>query len=122
MPTPTPANAQLASTSAADPVAAIQLFYQAVSAHDWTTAAQYWDDHMRAEYPPDANINGRFANTSSIGLASWQVQLNDGQTAVVGVDIRETLSSGQTNRYVGTWTVVKGANGWLLHEPALNPA
>lgn len=103
-------------------MAAIQGFYGAVSAHQWGTAVQYWDSHMRAEYPPGDNINGRFANTRSISLVGWNVQSNDGQTAVVGVDVREVLDSGATRRYVGTWTVVKTSSGWLLHEPNLQPA
>jgi hypothetical protein len=99
----------------------VQRFYQLVTAHQFDQAAQLWDSRMRAEYPPADNINGRFADTQAISLASYNVQSNNGQTAVVAVDIRERLSSGATQRFVGTWTLVRGPNGWLLDQPNLEP-
>jgi len=38
--------------------------------------------------------------------------------AAVAVDVLEARDDG-THRWVGTWYLVRGANGWLLDQPQL---
>jgi hypothetical protein len=78
---------------------------------------------MRSQYPPDENIDGRFASTQRLTLTRSEVTNSDetNGTATVAVDLTEVKSSG-TQRWVGTWYLVRTESGWLMDRPALQPA
>ena len=77
---------------------------------------------MRASYPPQTNIWGRFDTTRSIIARSASVTSAGQGSAVVAVDLVETMSNGSVRRWVGTWYLVRSDSGWLLDQPGLRPA
>jgi hypothetical protein len=96
-------------------------FYSLVSRHAFDPAAQLWSPHMRATFPPQENINQRFSQTQSIRLQRVDVVNRDSTQATVAVDLVESAATGQRH-YVGTWQLVRGAGGWMLDQPQLQPA
>lgn len=117
---PTPAPAVVAVTG--DPAGTIVSFYQLVSGHDYAPASDLWSARMRAAYPPQTNIWGRFDSTSSIVARSASLTSAGPSTAAVAVDLVETMSNGSVRRWVGTWYLVRSGSGWLLDQPGLRPA
>jgi hypothetical protein len=116
---PTPAPAAVAVTG--DPAGTIVSFYQLVSGRDYASASGLWSDRMRAAYPPQTNIWGRFDATSSIiARSAWVTSATSG-SAAVAVDLVETLRNGSARRWVGTWYLVRSGSGWLLDQPGLRP-
>jgi len=119
-PTPQPTAAD-DEPGAASPDAAVSTFYQLVVQHDFDQAVQLWSARMREAYPPDENINQRFADTTSLRLRRHEVSSTGDGTAVVSVDLLE-VRDGQTYHWVGSWYLVQQSSGWLLDQPALRPA
>lgn len=110
--------------AANSPAEAVQRFYQLVNQRQFDQAAQLWSPRMKAQFPPDDEINGRFSQTQSIEVRIGAVQGggNDGQ-ATVAVELTETRGTpATTSRYVGSWLLVRGPSGWLLDQPNLRPA
>ncbi|HET7035424.1 MAG TPA: protein kinase [Thermomicrobiaceae bacterium] len=101
------------------PTTVVARFYLLLNQHKYDQAAALWDDRMRAAYPPDVNVDGRFADTSWIWVQRDSQQSNNGRRAVVAVELLERKQSGENIRWVGTWTLVKTEGGWLLDEPDL---
>jgi serine/threonine-protein kinase len=121
-PTPLPAPPPVVTTTDSGPAAAIETFYALVTQHDFSAAARLWTAQMKANYPPAENIDGRFANTTSISLTGSRIVSQDqaSGSAVVAVDIVEVTTSG-TSRWTGTWQVVRVQGEWLLNQPNLSP-
>jgi len=125
VPTPAPADAATPAPVVAtrgDPEATIVAFYQLISGHDYASASGMWSDRMRATYPPQTNIWGRFDRTRSIVARSASVTSANPGSAAVAVDLIETLSDGTTRHWVGSWYLVRSGSGWLLDQPGLRPA
>jgi hypothetical protein len=120
-PTVAPTLAPVATTSG-DPAGTIVAFYQLISGHDYTSASGLWSDRMRASYPPQTNIWGRFDATRSIVARSASVTTASPGSAAVAVDLVETMSNGSVRRWVGTWYLVRSGSGWLLDQPGLRAA
>ena len=117
-PTPTPVVAQ----TSGDPAGTIVTFYQFISGHDYASASGLWSDRMRAAYPPQTNIWGRFDRTSSIVARSASITTVNPGSAAVAVDLIETMSDGTTRHWVGSWYLVRSGPRWLLDQPGLRPA
>jgi hypothetical protein len=120
-PVEAPTRAPSGVPAADDPSQAVASFYSLVSRHDFDPAAQLWSPHMRAAFPPQQNINQRFSQTQSIRLQRVDVVNRDSTQATVAVDLVESAATGQRH-YVGTWQLVRGAGGWMLDQPQLQPA
>jgi Protein kinase domain len=120
-PTVAPTRAPVATVSG-DPAGTIVTFYQLVSGHDYASASGLWSDRMRASYPPQTNIWGRFDRTSSIVARSASLTSAQPGSAAVAVDLIETLSDGSVRHWVGTWYLVRSGSGWLLDQPGLRAA
>jgi len=120
-PTVAPTRAPVATVSG-DPAGTIVAFYQLISGHDYASASGLWSDRMRASYPPQTNIWGRFDGTRSIVARSASVTTASPGSAAVAVDLVETMSNGSVRRWVGTWYLVHSGSGWLLDQPGLRPA
>jgi hypothetical protein len=124
-PTPEPTAPQTVApvaTVSGDPARTIVTFYQLISGHDYTTASGLWSDRMKASYPPQTNIWGRFDATSSIVARSASLTSANPGSAAVAVDLIETRSDGSVRHWVGTWYLVRSGSGWLLDQPGLHPA
>ena len=75
---------------------------------------------MREEYPPEGNIDGRFAPTTRIDIDRLADRADEpgAGTAVVSVALTEYRSSGPSpRRFVGSWDLVLSDRGWLMDEP-----
>ena len=105
-----------------DPAGTILAFYELISGHDYASALGMWSDRMRATYPPQTNIWGRFDRTRSIVARSASVTSVNPGSAAVAVDLIETLSDGTVRHWVGSWYLVRSGPGWLLDQPGLRPA
>jgi len=116
-----PAPAPVA-TIGGDPAGTIVTFYQLISGHDYVSASGLWSDRMRASYPPQTNIWGRFDATSSIVARSASLTSANPGSAAVAVDLIETRTDGSIRRWVGTWYLVRSGSGWLLDQPGLRAA
>jgi hypothetical protein len=103
------------------PTAAVATFYELVQRHEFDTAAELWTPRMRAAFPPAENIDHRFAQTQQVVVNRVEVVSARGEQVVVGVDLNERNAAGQRH-YVGTWSVVRAGNAWLLDEPNLETA
>jgi hypothetical protein len=120
-PTLSPTRAPVATVSG-DPAGTIVSFYQLVSGHDYVSASDLWSDRMRAAYPPQTNIWGRFDRTSSIVARSASLTTANPASASVAVDLIETMADGTVRHWVGTWYLIRSGSGWLLDQPGLRPA
>ena len=75
---------------------------------------------MRDRYPPDQNIDGRFAPTTAIDLLRNEIIAIDqaAGTATVAVDIVEYRESGPSpRRFVGDWDLLLVDGQWLMNDP-----
>ncbi len=120
-PTAAPAASPVATVSG-DPAGTIVTFYQLISGHDYASASGLWSDRMRASYPPQTNIWGRFDATRSIVTRSASLTSANPGSAAVAVDLIETRDDGTVRHWVGTWYLVHSGSGWLLDQPGLRPA
>jgi hypothetical protein len=120
-PTAAPTIAPVATVSG-DPAGTIVAFYRLISGHDYVSASGLWSDRMKASYPPQTNIWGRFDATSSIVARSASLTTANPGSAAVAVDLIETRSDGTVRHWVGTWYLVRSASGWLLDQPGLRAA
>jgi hypothetical protein len=116
-PTAVPATAAPAVV-ASTPAGAVQEFYRLVGSRQFDAAANLWTDRMKAEYPPDGNINGHFGQDQSVQVNIGSTQNTGGGRATVAVSVTEVRASG-TVRATGTWSLVQGPSGWLLDQPNL---
>jgi hypothetical protein len=113
----------VANTS--DPVQAVISFYGLASAGQFEGAAGLWTPHMTAAYPPRENIAGRFGQTRRLVVQRAEaVAVNPvAGRATVAVELLEVVGTPPVSRrYVGTWQLVRGGNGWLLDQPNLVPS
>jgi hypothetical protein len=120
-PTPASTIAPVATVSG-DPAGTIVAFYRLISGHDYLSASGLWSDRMKASYPPQTNIWGRFDATSSIVARSASLTTANPGSAAVAVDLIETRSDGTVRHWVGTWYLVRSGSGWLLDQPGLRSA
>lgn len=126
VPTPAPVRPEATRVSRGaqsdtGPTAAVATFYELVQRHEFDTAAQLWTPRMRAAFPPAENIDRRFAQTQQVVVNRVELVAARGDEAVVGVDLDERNPAGQEH-YVGTWSVVRSGNAWLLDQPNLQAA
>jgi len=106
---------------ASSPAQAVQLFYQYAGQHQFDAAARLWTARMRAQFPPEGNINGHFGQDERVEATIGQVTMTGNDQATVAVDVTE-FRGGSAVRFVGSWNVVRGPSGWLLNQPDLRPA
>jgi hypothetical protein len=123
-PTPVPTPAPPRATeppppaTAANPARTTASFYSLVAQHRFDEAEQLWTERLRNECPPSSCLDGRFAETTGIELIRNETVAQDGDSAVVAVELIEYRTDGN-RRYVGSWDLVRSGSGWLLNDPDL---
>jgi len=124
--TPAPATPAPATPPPATPVQvavagspddAVAAFYGAVARGDFDAAYALWSDRMRASYPRQENLDGRFADTAEITFSQLSVAEQTASSATVQANFTERYDSGSTRRFVGYWRLVNVDGSWLLDEP-----
>jgi hypothetical protein len=106
------------ATGASTPAGAVQEFYQLVGARQFDAAANLWTDRMKAQYPPDGNINGHFGQDQRVEVSIGNTQNTGDGRVTVAVSVTEVRASGNLHA-TGTWLLVRGPSGWLLDQPNL---
>jgi LysM repeat protein len=117
-----PAPATVVTRGAATPDAAVRGFYARLEQGQFGHAADLWTPRMQTAYPPAEYINGRFARTQSLTVNRADVIALDATSgrATVALQLSEVVGPPpSTRQYVGTWSVVRGPNGWQLDQPNL---
>ena len=110
----------VAGLPARDPAETVARFYRLVVEERFDDAADLWTADMRQRYPPEGNIDGRFAPTTEIELQRNEIVAFDPDvgTATVAVDIIEYRESGPSpRRFVGDWDLVLVDGRWLMSDP-----
>ncbi len=103
-----------------NPVQTVQEFYRRIDRKDFAGAEELWSSDMRRRFPPDENIRQRFAQTRSIRVEQATLTNSAGGQATVSVQIVETVgTAAESQAFSGTWTLVRGSDGWLLDQPSL---
>jgi serine/threonine-protein kinase len=119
-PDPTPKVRPAPALPARDPAETVARFYRLVVEERFDEAAALWTAGMRERYPPEGNIDGRFAPTTDIDLVRNEIVDIDPQagTANVAVDLIEYRESGPSpRRFVGDWDLVLVDGRWLMDDP-----
>ena len=112
----------IAAATSGDPGQAVQNFYALVANRQFATAAQLWSPRMRSAFPPSQNIDQRFSQTQTINLQRADIVSQNQTQATVAVDLVESSAQAGQQHFVGTWRLVRDANGWMLDQPDLQPA
>ena len=128
VPTPPPPSRVPASTPAApqptavvvavaQPDDAVAAFYGHVESGRFDEAYALWSDRMKATYPREPNLDGRFAETADIAFSALYVASQSANAATVQANFRETYESGSSRDFIGYWRLVNVDGRWLLDEP-----
>jgi hypothetical protein len=102
---------------AGDPSDAVAAFYRRVSDGSFDAAYALWSDRMKATYPRQENLDGRFANTASVTFTELRVASQSETTATVQANFVERYDGGGSREFVGYWQLVRVGGAWLLDAP-----
>jgi hypothetical protein len=112
--TPAPTAVVVAVAGPDDAVAA---FYGHAAGGNFDAAYALWSARMRAAYPRQENLDGRFAETASIAFEQLFVAEQTDGAATVQANFTETYDSGATRDFIGYWQLVRVDGRWLLDRP-----
>lgn len=101
----------------ARPDDSVAAFYRHVAEGDFDAAYALWSDRMRATYPRQENLDGRFAETASIVFQQLYVAEQTDWTATVQANFTEHYDGGGSRDFVGYWRLILVDGRWLLDEP-----
>ena len=115
-PTPEP---QAQPAPALGPAETVAHWYDLVQRHEFDAAYALWSDRMKANYPRQENLDQRWDDTRQVVIHNLEVIYVDESAGVASVyiDFTETKYSGREYRFIGSWDLVLGPNGWLLDQP-----
>ena len=120
-PTASPPPATPAPTAivvaAGQPGEAVTAFYRSVAAGDFEAAYSLWSGRMKATYPREENLDGRFGETAGITFQQLFVAEQTDRTATVQANFTETYDGGGSREFIGYWRLVLVDGRWLLDEP-----
>lgn len=101
----------------APPDESVAAFYANVVDGEFDAAYASWSEGMRARYPREGNLDGRFAETAAIGWDQLAVVEQTERAAIVQANFTETYDDGGSRSFVGYWELVLVDGRWLLDEP-----
>ena len=116
VPAATPAPTAIV-VAVAGPEDAVASFYENAAAGDFDAAYSLWSADMRATYPREENLDGRFAETRSITFQRLFVAEQSDGAATVQADFTEFYEGGGSRQFVGYWRLILVDGRWLLDEP-----
>lgn len=122
-PVPQPTIAPTAPPTTPAPVAvagpddAVAAFYRHVVDERFDDAYALWSDRMKATYPREANLDGRFDDTESITFDALFVAERSADNATVQANFTERYEGGSSRQFIGYWRLVRVDGRWLLDEP-----
>jgi len=116
-PTPRPAEPSPVPVAAAGPDDAVAAFYGHVAAGRFDAAYDLWSARMKAAYPREENLDGRFDTTASITFDALYVASQSSDAADVQANFTERYDGGSSRSFIGYWRLVLVDGRWLLDEP-----
>ena len=72
---------------------------------------------MKAQYPREDNLDGRFDQTAAITFTQLQTVEQSSDRAVVQANFVEEYDSGGSREFIGFWELVFVDGRWLLDQP-----
>ncbi len=102
---------------AGNPSDTVAAFYRRVSDGSFDAAYALWSDRMKATYPREGNLDGRFADTASITFTELRVASQSETTATVQANFVERYDGGGSREFIGYWQLVRVNGAWLLDAP-----
>jgi len=115
-PAPSPAPTAIV-VAVAQPDGSVASFYRNAAAGNFDAAYALWSDGMKATYPRQENLDGRFLQTAGIEFTQLSVVEQTERTATVQADFVETYDGGGSREFIGYWRLVLVDGRWLLDEP-----
>ena len=113
-----PAGSDLADvTAVGEPIDTVAAFYFHAEQHQADAAYALWSERMRAEFPRQENLDGRFDTTADITIVTIYVAEQFATSAKVQVEFVETYQSGSGRTFIGWWDLVVEDDRWLLDHP-----
>jgi hypothetical protein len=100
-----------------NPAESVATFYSRAAAGEFDAAYALWSDRMKADFPRQENLDGRFDETSGITFTQLETVGQRGDRAVVQANFIEEYESGATREFIGYWEVVLVDGAWLLDQP-----
>ncbi len=116
-PAPEPPPETPVAVAAATPQDSVRAFYGYVEDGRFDEAYALWSARMRADYPRQANLDDRFADTADITFTTLSLASQSGDRATVQANFTETYDSGSSRQFVGYWELVRVDGRWLLDHP-----
>ena len=117
-PTPVP-EPEPPPAPAMDPAETVVHWYGLVADQQFDAAYALWSDQMKANYPRQTQLDGRWDDTDEVVVHSWYVNYVDEEAGLANVYIEftEIKNSGAQSYLAGSWDLVMGPEGWLLNQP-----
>lgn len=99
------------------PIDTVAAFYTYAERQEADAAYTLWSERMRAEFPRQENLDGRFDATTDITITTIYVAEQFPTTAKVQIEFVETYASGSSRSFMGWWDLVMEEDTWLLDRP-----
>lgn len=96
---------------------AVAVFYAHAVDEEFDAAYALWSDRMKAQYPREDNLDGRFDQTAAITFTQLQTVERSSDRAVVQANFVEEYDSGGSREFIGFWELVFVDGRWLLDQP-----
>ena len=112
-----PAPSTPAPIAVVQPDDAVAAFYGHVVSERFDAAYALWSDRMKATYPRQENLDGRFDATESITFDALYVASQSADAATVQANFTERYEGGASRQFIGYWRLVRVDGRWLLDEP-----
>jgi hypothetical protein len=99
------------------PEDAVAAFYAYVVDEEFDAAYALWSDRMKAQYPREDNLDGRFDDTAAITFTQLSTVERSADRAVVQANFVEEYDTGRSREFIGFWELVLVDGRWLLDQP-----
>ena len=117
-PTPAPTPAHQPPTATPEPTAvvvalgqpddAVAAFYREAAAGNFDAAYALWSGRMKATYPRDENLDGRFAKTELVSFDALHTVERTATSATVQANFTESYEGGGSRQFIGYWRLSPG--------------
>lgn len=115
--TPAPSPPAVIVAASSGPTDAVAAFYGFVADGNFDAAYALWSDRMKAVFPRQENLDGRFADTESISFSRLSLASHSGEQATVQANFAERYDTGGSRDFIGYWRLIRVDGAWLLDEP-----
>jgi hypothetical protein len=100
-----------------EPEETVAAFYSHAVDEEFDAAYALWSDRMKAQFPRQDNLDGRFDDTAAITFTQLRTVERSFDRAVVQANFVEQYDSGGSREFIGFWELVLVDGRWLLDQP-----